>query len=94
MQVNFKKYRFFVGISLVRHHSWIKLDFGGIKIPDPITVHDLVHRPKEINSQGILVDEALTVLREVIRQVTYGTVTDVVAMTFSDETNENKVQRL
>lgn len=48
----------------------------------------------EINSQGILVDEALTVLREVIRQVTYGTVTDVVAMTFSDETNENKVQRL
>lgn len=71
-----------------------KAGFWGIKIPDPITVHDLVHRPKEINLQGILVDEALTVLREVIRQVTYGTVTDVAAMTFSDETNENKVQRL
>lgn len=44
--------------------------------------------------EGVLVDEALTVLREIIRQVTHGRVSEVIGIAFSDEANEHKIQRL
>lgn len=71
-----------------------KAKFLGIDIPEPITVYDLIHKSEGKEFRGILVDEALTVLREIIRQVTHGRASEVIGMAFSDEVNENKFQRL
>ena len=71
-----------------------KAEFLGIDIPEPITVHDLMCESEGKDFRGVLVDEALTVLREIIRQVTHGRVSEVIGIAFSDEANEHKIQRL
>ena len=55
----------------------------GIDIPDPITVRDILNDSKPVHINELLIDEALMVLYEMVKQVTQA---EVIGITLSDET--------
>ncbi len=62
-----------------------KARFLGIDIPEPVTVKEFLDKPRSLSTHEILIDEALMVLCEIIKQIAGRMPVNVAGITLSDE---------
>lgn len=82
----FKKVPILCKDQIYKEHLLRRAKLLGIDIPDPITVRDILNDSKPLHINELLIDEALMVLYEIVKQITQA---EVIGMTLSDETTGN-----
>lgn len=69
-----------------------KAKFLGINIPEPITVREFLDKPRTLSAHEILIDEALMVLCEIIKQIAGRMPINIAGITLSDEKTGDMVR--
>ena len=69
-----------------------KAKFLGINIPEPITVKEFLDKPRSLGAHEILIDEALMVLCEIIKQIAGRMPINIAGITLSDEKTGDMVR--
>lgn len=69
-----------------------KAKFLGINIPEPITVREFLDKPRSLSAHEILIDEALMVLCEIIKQIAGRMPINIAGITLSDEKTGDMVR--